>query len=59
MIKALLAADSLDRLSLTMFPQILGGGERLFDGALSASTWSLTNMLSGGDVLSLSYDRNR
>lgn len=58
-IKALLAADSLDRLSLTVFPQILGGGERLFDGAPSASTWSLTNALNGDDVLSLSYDRSR
>lgn len=58
-IKALLAAESLERLSLTVFPQILGGGERLFDGALSASTSSLTNTLSGDDVLSLTYDRNR
>lgn len=58
-IKALLAADSLDRLSLTMFPQILGGGERLFDGALPSSTWSLTNALNGDDVISLTYDRNR
>ena len=58
-IKALLAADSLDRLSLTVFPQILGGGERLFDGALPSSTWSLTNALNGDDVLSLSYDRIR
>ncbi|WP_309104607.1 dihydrofolate reductase family protein [Microbacterium sp.] len=58
-IRALLAADALDRLSLTVFPQILGGGERLFDGAFPPSAWTLANTTSGEDVLSLSYDRRR
>ncbi len=58
-IKSLLAADALDRLSLTVFPQILGGGERLFDSGLPASTWSLANATSGDEVLALSYDRVR
>ncbi len=56
-IKALLAADALDRLSLTVFPHILGGGKQLFESGIQASTWTLTEASSGEDVLSLSYDR--
>ncbi|MCX4734314.1 dihydrofolate reductase family protein [Streptomyces sp. NBC_01363] len=33
-IKALLAADKVDRLALTVFPVFLGGGPRLFDDGL-------------------------
>lgn len=58
-IKALLAADALDRLSLTVFPQILGGGERLFAEAFAPSTWTLAEATSGDDVVSLTYDRRR
>jgi dihydrofolate reductase len=58
-IKALLAADALDRLSLTVFPKILGGGKRLFDGAAPASTWILTSATDGEGVLALTYDRSR
>ncbi len=41
-IKPLLAADLLDRLYLMIFPEIAGGGQRLFDDGLPASKWTLT-----------------
>lgn len=58
-IKDLLAADAVDRLSLTMFPQILGGGARLFDGEIPPSSWTLASAESGDDVVALAYDRVR
>ncbi|WP_327103712.1 dihydrofolate reductase family protein [Nonomuraea glycinis] len=59
-IKPLLAADLLDRLYLMIFPEIAGGGQRLFDDGLSASTWMLTNQQSGelGEI-AMVYDRVR
>lgn len=39
-IKALLRADALDRLSITLCPEIAGGGARLLDD-LPASSWRL------------------
>ncbi len=39
-IKALLRADALDRLSITLCPEIAGGGARLFDD-MPASSWAL------------------
>lgn len=58
-IKALLAADRVDRLSLTIFPEILGGGARLFEEGLPAGRWDLANTANGDGVLSLAYDRVR
>ena len=58
-IKALLAADRVDRLSLTIFPEILGGGARLFEEGLPAGRWNLANTANGDGVLSLAYDRVR
>ena len=40
-IRALLAAGELDRLSITLCPEIAGGGSRLFDEGQGASSWSL------------------
>ncbi|MFI8873081.1 dihydrofolate reductase family protein [Streptomyces sp. NPDC055243] len=40
-IKALPAADRVDRLALTIFPVFLGGGPRLFDDGLPKGKWSL------------------
>jgi dihydrofolate reductase len=59
-IKPLLAADLLDRLYLMIFPEIAGGGQRLFDDGLSASTWMLTHQQSGelGEI-AMVYDRVR
>ncbi|KRC63769.1 riboflavin biosynthesis protein RibD [Aeromicrobium sp. Root236] len=60
-IKALLAADQVDRLALTVFPVFLGGGPRLFDDGLPArNAWSLVSQAAGEHgTLSLVYDRVR
>jgi dihydrofolate reductase len=59
-IRELLAADRVDRLSFTVFPRILGAGTRLLESGLPASTWTLAHA-TGGDqgVLSIAYDRIR
>lgn len=59
-IKALLAADLLDRLYLMICPEIAGGGQRLFDDGMPASTWTLT-LQETGDLgeIALVYDRAR
>lgn len=57
-IKPLLAADALDRLYLMICPEIAGGGERLFEDGLPASTWKLTHQETGDlGELALVYDR--
>jgi dihydrofolate reductase len=59
-IKALLAADQVDRLALMIFPVFLGGGPRLFDDGLPPGKWSLTSQAAGEHgALSLVYDRIR
>lgn len=59
-IKALLAADKIDRLALTVFPVLLGGGPRLFDDGLRASKWNLVSQTAGEHgTLALVYDRIR
>ncbi|MFI1582434.1 dihydrofolate reductase family protein [Embleya sp. NPDC020630] len=59
-IKALLAADAVDRLALTVFPVFLGGGPRLFEDGLPAAEWTLTAQSAGEHgTLCLVYDRVR
>ncbi|QDQ15522.1 dihydrofolate reductase family protein [Streptomyces spectabilis] len=59
-IKALLAADQVDRLALTVFPVFLGGGPRLFDDGLPEGRWRLVSQTAGDHgTLSLVYDRVR
>ncbi|MFI7064302.1 dihydrofolate reductase family protein [Kribbella sp. NPDC050124] len=59
-IKALLAADQVDRLALMIFPIFLGEGPRLFDEALPATHWTLTSQTTGpAGEIALIYDRNR
>ncbi|WP_327699758.1 dihydrofolate reductase family protein [Streptomyces sp. NBC_00459] len=59
-IKALLAADKVDRLALTVFPVFLGGGPRLFDDGLPAGNWTLVSQTAGEHgTLALVYDRVR
>ena len=59
-IKALLAADAVDRLALTTFPVFLGGGPRLFDDGLPAAQWALVSQAAGEHgTLALVYDRVR
>lgn len=57
-IKALLAAEQVDRLALTVFPVFLGGGPRLFDDGLPAGQWTLFSQTAGEHgTLALIYDR--
>jgi dihydrofolate reductase len=59
-IKALLAADQVDRLALCVFPVFLGGGPRLFDDGLPAGRWSLAGQTAGEHgTVALVYDRVR
>jgi len=59
-IKALLLADRVDRLSFMIFPEILGGGQRLFDEGLPATSWRLSSNVTGElGVIALTYDRLR
>lgn len=59
-IKALLAADQVDRLALTVFPLFLGAGPRLFDDGLPAGRWALVSQTAGEHgTLSVVYDRVR
>ncbi|MFI9559294.1 dihydrofolate reductase family protein [Nonomuraea endophytica] len=59
-IKALLSADLLDRLYLMIFPEIVGGGQRLFDDGLSATKWTLTHQVTGPlGEMAMVYDRVR
>ena len=59
-IKALLAADKVDRLAMTVFPVFLGGGPRLFEDGLPAGQWTLASQAAGEHgALSLVYDRVR
>jgi len=59
-IKALLAADMVDRLAIMVFPVFLGGGPRLFDDGLPAATWSLASHAAGDHgTTGFVYDRIR
>jgi dihydrofolate reductase len=59
-IKALLAADQVDRLAMTVFPVFLGGGPRLFDDGLPVGRWELARQAAGEHgTLTLAYDRVR
>ncbi|MEO3808857.1 dihydrofolate reductase family protein [Sphaerisporangium sp. B11E5] len=59
-IKPLLSADLLDRLYLMIFPEIAGGGRRLFDDGLPATKWKLTHQETGElGEMAMVYDRVR
>lgn len=59
-IKALLAADAIDRLNLVVAPVLGGNGYRLFDDGNPLSNWELVDHdASGPGVLGLTYDRVR
>ncbi|SDS07671.1 dihydrofolate reductase family protein [Microlunatus soli] len=59
-IKALLAADRVDRLAFMIFPETVGGGARLFEDGLPAGKWALVSNAAGEDgTISLVYDRIR
>jgi len=59
-INSLLRADALDRLSITLCPEVAGGGARLFEDGLPSSSWSLRqSTVTESGALCLLYDRVR
>ncbi|MGW2778951.1 dihydrofolate reductase family protein [Streptomyces olivaceoviridis] len=59
-IQALLTADKVDRLALTVFPVVLGDGPRLFQDGLPVGRWGLVSQAAGEHgTLALVYDRLR
>ncbi|MEV8287829.1 dihydrofolate reductase family protein [Streptomyces niveus] len=59
-IKALLAADLIDRLYLLICPEIAGGGQRLFEDGLPGTRWRLADQRTGElGEMALVYDRAR
>jgi dihydrofolate reductase len=59
-IKRLLQADALDRLSITLCPEVAGGGARLFEDGLPPSSWTMRhNAITASGALCLLYDRVR
>lgn len=59
-IKSLLRADVLDSLSITLCPEVAGGGARLLEDGLPASSWSLRrSTTTESSALCLLYDRVR
>jgi dihydrofolate reductase len=57
-IKPLLEANLLDRLSLMICPEIAGGGPRLFEDGLPPSKWQVTHHETGNQgETALIYDR--
>ena len=59
-IKQLLREDGLDRLSITLCPELVGGGGRLFEDGLPESSWALRQSApTESGALCLLYDRIR
>lgn len=59
-IKRLLQADALDCLSITLCPEVSGGGARLFEDGLPSSSWALRqSKVTESGALCLIYDRIR
>ena len=56
-IRGLLEAGELDRLSITLCPELVGAGARLFGDGPAGSSWSLTKVTpAGSGALCLLYD---
>jgi dihydrofolate reductase len=59
-IRQLIAADELDRLSITLCPETVGGGGRLFEDGVPTASWKLTDTsTTESGALCLLYDRAR
>jgi len=59
-IKRLLQADALDRLSITLCPEVSGAGARLFEDGLPPSSWTLRqSAVTESGAICLLYDRVR
>lgn len=59
-VKRLLEADALDCLSITLCPEVSGGGAHLFNDGLPPSSWTLhQSKTTESGALCLRYDRIR
>jgi dihydrofolate reductase len=59
-IRALLAADEVDQLSITLAPELVGGGSRLFEDGLPGSSWRLADSTpTESGAVCLLFDRVR
>lgn len=59
-IRGLLQANALDRLSITLCPEVAGGGARLFEDGLPPSSWTLRHStVTASGALCILYDRVR
>jgi dihydrofolate reductase len=59
-IRALLEAGELDRLSITLCPELVGGGARLFQDGPAGTSWSLAGVTTADSgAICLLYDRIR
>jgi dihydrofolate reductase len=59
-IRAMLRADAVDRLSIMLCPDIAGGGARLLEDGLQASSWTLADRTqTATGALCLLYERSR
>jgi dihydrofolate reductase len=60
-IRDLLNADEIDQLSITLCPETVGGGARLFDdNVVQRATWALVDhTVTESGALCLRYDRTR
>jgi dihydrofolate reductase len=59
-IRSLVEAGEVDRLSITLDPELVGGGARLFEDGLPATSWKLTDSApTESGALCLLYDRVR
>lgn len=59
-IRQLLQADQVDRLSITLCPVVVGGGERLFDDTIPAAEWAPAGAwATESGASTLLFDRTR
>lgn len=59
-IRALLDADEVDRLTINLCPELVGGGARLFEDGVPVTSWSLADLAtSESGAIFLTYDRIR
>ena len=60
LIRALLAADEVDRMIVLLCPELSGGGIRMFEDGFPSTSWGLTDVTTtDSGAIVLTYDRKR